>query len=107
MKDGVFRWDDRLSIHIPCLDREWDQYGYDEQSAIIAGWERTRGSIPDRIKQFEHRIKELLARLGEEDSFERSCRINDEISDYASRINDLQIWYRMDQDIDADSRRHL
>lgn len=54
--------------------------------------------------EFERIINHKQNELYEEDDFEESCRINAEIAEYASRINDLHIWYRTNQELD--SRRH-
>ncbi|OQP01541.1 hypothetical protein B1689_04345, partial [Geobacillus sp. 44C] len=37
--------------------------------------------------------------LSDENDFERSCRLNSEIAELASIINDLWIWYRMNQTV--------
>ncbi|MDQ6421850.1 hypothetical protein RB620_20690 [Paenibacillus sp. LHD-117] len=100
----IFQWNDRLRLHIPALTKDWERYSLDDRVAIIARWELIRGSIPDRVKEFEAAINRIQAELNEEDSFERSCALTYEIADFASRINDLQIWYRRDQDVE--SRRH-
>lgn len=100
----MFRWNDRLRIHIPALTQDWEHYSLEERTAIIARWEPIRGSIPERIKEFEVIINEIQSELDEEDSFELCCELTYEFADFASRINDLQIWYRNDQDVE--SRRH-
>ncbi|WP_424766768.1 hypothetical protein [Paenibacillus sp. sgz302251] len=103
---GVYRfeWNERLRIRIPVLESEWEQYELSEQLAIVEQWELVRGSIPDHVMEFEQLINVKQAQLFEEDSFEQSCILNYEIADYASRINDLLIWYRIDQQVE--SRRH-
>ncbi|MFX3633809.1 MAG: hypothetical protein ACE3L7_25995 [Candidatus Pristimantibacillus sp.] len=99
-----FQWNERLQISLPIMEVEWEQYDDAEQSDIVERWELIRGSIPDRVMEFEWIINMRQDQLFEEDSFEESCRINSEIADYASRINDLHIWYRMNQELE--SRRH-
>ncbi|WP_139994227.1 MULTISPECIES: hypothetical protein [Paenibacillus] len=99
-----FDWNERLRIRIPVLEMEWEQYKAVDQLAIIEQWELIRGTIPDRVMEFERDIHVKQAQLFEEDSFEQSCILNYEIADYASRINDLHIWYRIDQQLE--SRRH-
>lgn len=103
---GVYRfdWNERLRIRLPVLETEWEQYEPAEQRDIVAQWELIRGTIPDRIMEFERHINAMQERLYEEESFEISCILNYEIADYASRINDLHIWYRIDQQVE--SRRH-
>lgn len=92
--EPFFRYDERLGIPLPRLAKEWEDYSQDEQFAVLREWEEIRGRIPDRILAFERRITELQDRLGREDSFEESCRLNGAISELASRINDLNIWFR-------------
>lgn len=99
-----FDWDERLRIRIPVLEAEWEQYEASEQLAIVEQWEIIRGTISDRVMEFEQLINVKQAQLFEEESFEQSCILNYDIADYASRINDLHIWYRIDQELE--SRRH-
>jgi hypothetical protein len=89
-----FTYDPRLHIHLPHLLEEWPAYPSRIQEAILLEWEKLRGTIPDRISEIEEDIEELQASLGQEENFEESCRLNSEISEMASRINDLWIWYR-------------
>ncbi|MDQ8736252.1 hypothetical protein [Paenibacillus sp. LHD-38] len=99
-----FDWNERLRIRIPVLEMEWEQYAANVQLAIVEQWEIIRGTIPDRVMEFEQLINKKQAELFEEECFEQSCILNYEIADYASRINDLHIWYRIDQQLE--SRRH-
>ncbi|MEV5028707.1 hypothetical protein [Paenibacillus sp. LPE1-1-1.1] len=99
-----FDWNERLRIHIPVLDMEWEHYAANVQLEIVERWEWIRGTIPDRVMEFEQIINKKQAELFEEESFEQSCILNYEIADYASRINDLHIWSRIDQQLE--SRRH-
>ncbi|MFF2481559.1 hypothetical protein [Paenibacillus sp. NPDC058071] len=104
MGDYRFQWNERLRIALPVLEGEWESYGTREQSEMVERWELIRGAIPDRIMEFERIINVKQAELFEEENFAESCRINAEIAEYASRINDLHIWYRVNQQLD--SRRH-
>lgn len=89
-----FTFDPRLKIDVPCLSEEWSAYDPQTQEAILLEWERIRGAIPERIGEIEKEIEELQSSLGQEEDFEESCRLNSEISERASQINDLWIWYR-------------
>ncbi|GAA0333102.1 hypothetical protein GCM10008967_24780 [Bacillus carboniphilus] len=89
-----FKFDKRLGIDIPHLDKNWHQYAPHIQEDIIMHWEQTKGKIPDRIKSLEVCIDEKQNQLSEEDDFMKSCLLNEEISELASIINDLWIWYR-------------
>ncbi|MFB9326019.1 hypothetical protein ACFFSY_08855 [Paenibacillus aurantiacus] len=100
----VFVFNERLGIALPTLTREWDGYSEAERTAIVEQWETIRGRIPDLVVRFEVLINEKQALLCEEDDFERSCLLNSDIAELASRINDLHIWYRIDQEIEP--RRH-
>ena len=68
------------------------------QHAILLKWEQVRGKIPDRIKELEHYINTKQHYLNNED-FEVSCKLNSEIADLASIINDLWLWYRLTQNV--------
>ena len=104
MGDSWFVYDERLGIEVPELTQEWESYPVEVRSAILDKWETIRGRIPDRIRELEQRIRELQRQLDEEEDFEASCRLNADIAEQASRINDLNIWYRINQTIDP--RRH-
>ncbi|WP_044339421.1 hypothetical protein [Rossellomorea aquimaris] len=94
MKNEFFSYNSRLGIYLPRFLKEWHSYSSEEQELILLEWERVRGMIPDRIQEIEVEIERLQAELAQEDNFERSCMINGEISERASEINDLWIWYR-------------
>ncbi|QAY68419.1 hypothetical protein ET464_08330 [Paenibacillus protaetiae] len=100
-----FKRDDRLGLLLPAVDGLWHELEPDEQAAIVARWEWIRGSIPDLVKQLETVINRKQDQLNQEDNFEVSCRLNTEIAEYASRINDLLIWYRADQEVDSRPHR--
>lgn len=103
--EEFFQMDNRLGILLPFLDKEWNEYSLDEQEGIVAEWEIIRGHIPDRIKELEVSINSRQAQLNVEENFELSCQLNSEISDLASIINDLWIWYRTNQNI-IDEKMH-
>ncbi|MED4224155.1 ABC transporter C-terminal domain-containing protein [Neobacillus cucumis] len=94
-----FTFDERLGIHVPDLMLEWDKYCKDTQQFILLNWERVRGTIPDRIAELEQEINHKQAKLSDESDFPRSCKLNTEIADLASIINDLWLYYRADQTI--------
>ncbi|MCR8843404.1 hypothetical protein NQ117_06890 [Paenibacillus sp. SC116] len=101
MKRFRFDWDERLQIHTPVLLCEWEHLSAQEQYKLLMQWEIIRGRIPDRIFALERVIMVKQQALYEEDCFEASCRLNSEIAELASAINDLHIWYRTQQDADA------
>lgn len=94
-----FMLDDRLGIPLPNLTKTWEDYSIREQQDIIVSWESIRGRIPDRIAELETMINSKLHELGEENNFDRSCTLNSEISELASIINELWLWYRMNQNV--------
>ncbi|MCM3747132.1 hypothetical protein M3223_07155 [Paenibacillus pasadenensis] len=104
MRDRYFHTDVRLGIPLPVFDREWEQYDVAEQMGIVEQWELIRGRIPDVIFALEREIVRTQHQLDNEDDFEASCRLNSDIAELASRINDLHIWYRVNQEIEQ--RRH-
>ncbi len=108
MSHSCFIYDERLDIHIPLLDRPFEDYHLDERLAMIEKWEDTRGRIPTKVKMLEREIEGKLQEMNEESDFELSCELNGEIAELASRINDLHIWYRTNQDEHSLSvKRHL
>ncbi|MEX2415627.1 MAG: hypothetical protein WD424_05740 [Paenibacillaceae bacterium] len=100
MQPYTFKYDERLDIELPQLHMEWSEYSMDEREAIVTQWEHIRGTIPERIKQFEQMINIKQDQLNREFHFPTSCTINWEIAELASRINDLHLWFRMNQEID-------
>ncbi|MCC3376381.1 hypothetical protein [Cohnella sp. REN36] len=100
-----FVHDDRLGIDLPKLERPWELIAPELQAAIIAHWEVVRGQIPDRIFRLEASIRAKQGELDAEEDFRTACRLNGEIAELASRINDLQIWYRIQQDME-ETKRH-
>jgi gas vesicle protein len=94
-----FVYNRRLGIQLPRLAHDWEDYHNEAQEEILMKWETIRGRIPDRMKEIEEEINRKQAELYEEENFERSCRLNSEIADLASTINDLWIWYRTNQKI--------
>jgi hypothetical protein len=94
-----FYFDERLGIPVPDLRVEWDEYSKEVQQYILLHWEQIRGSIPDRIAELEQEINRKQDKLSDENDFPRSCRLNTEIADLASIINDLWLWYRADQTV--------
>lgn len=101
----AFKWDERLGISLPVLQLEWEQYDVREREHILLKWEVIRGRIPNRIYELEQTINRKQASMFDESDFEVSCQINSEIAELASQINDLHIWYRINQDVR--SRRHM
>jgi len=104
--DRQFAYSERHGISLPNLELGWDELTLECRSAILSRWETIRGSIPDRIIRLEEAVREKLRQLSEEEDFARSCRINGEIAELASRINDLNIWFRVQQGLESETKRH-
>ncbi len=100
-----FTYDPRLKIRIPQLTKSWKVYSLHTQNRVLTEWETIRGHIPDRISELEIEINKKQEELNHEENFERSCELNNEISELASIINDLWIWFRTTQQIST-SRIH-
>jgi hypothetical protein len=96
----IFIMDERLGIALPALEKDWEQFTTREQEFILAEWEIIRGRIPDRVKELENEINMKQEQLNREENFARSCELNSQISELASTINDLHLWYRAQQDMD-------
>lgn len=98
---AIFRMDERLGIELPCLEKDWTDYTEKERSDILLYWEQIRGTIPEQIKRLEKKIVRKQVQLDEEENFETSCRLNSDIAELASTINDLHIWFRINQEIES------
>lgn len=99
--DTLFLMNERLGIPLPNFSVPWERLDDQEQAAIISTWESIRGRIPDRVMALEKIIICKQNELYEEEDFEASCCLNSEIAELASQINDLNIWYRTQQDVDV------
>lgn len=99
MEETLFKFDKRLGIPIPNLQYHWEDYETNMQQHILMKWESIRGMIPDRIKYLETMINEKQEKLNNEEDFEECCRLNEQIGEIASVINDLWILYRIDQQV--------
>lgn len=94
-----FKHDQRLGIELPVLHREWEELSKEQRSQFLHRWEQIRGRIPDRIKALESVIIEKLNRLNEETDFAVCCVLNFNISELASIITDLHLWFRVNQEV--------
>jgi hypothetical protein len=91
-----FRFDPRLGIDVPSHDLEFEHLSPSEQETVLLHWEGVRAHIPDRILEYEHHIEDLLAKVHQEEDWDTIAALFVEISDYASRINELNTWRRID-----------
>lgn len=103
MTANHFTYDTRLGIHLPDLKQEWEELSLEEQHEIIAEWERIKAKIPDRIIELECEINQRQDRVSKEDDWDTVCRLYKEIYTIASMINDLNVWARLDQELDPSS----
>jgi hypothetical protein len=102
--EEYFHYNDRLGIQIPVINN-WESLSDEVQQSILLYWEKSRGSIPDRIIDLEKQINCKQEKLEKENNFELSCQLNNEIAELASIINDLWLWFRTHQDLTE--KRHL
>jgi hypothetical protein len=98
--------DKRVGIPLPVFEKEWEDFSREERSVILLRWEEIRGTIPDRIKKLEQIIIMKQNQLNVEDNFQTSCRLNSEIAELAGTINELHLWFRVNQDITASAAHH-
>jgi hypothetical protein len=96
-----FHYNERLGIELPVMALEWEDYSKQERSDLLLQWEQIRGTIPDRIQKLEAVIIIKQNQLDKEDDFPASCRLNSEIAELASTINDLHLWFRVNQEVDT------
>ena len=99
MNNYYFLLNERLGIKLPILTMSWEQYDETSQQSILAEWENIRGTIPDRIRELEVDINHKQEQLNNEDEFTLSCKLNYEIAELASIINDLWLWYRTQEQV--------
>lgn len=102
MKQYEFKYNERLGIHIPLIYTDWNNISSTEQQQILYRWEQVRSQIPDQIKMFEDEINRRERQLQIEDDFEVFCRLSSEIADYASRVIDLNLWFRTHEEVTSD-----
>lgn len=89
----------RLGIPLPDLKQDWEQFTASEQSEILLYWETVRGKIPDRIFELERDIISLQRQSDTEENFETVCALTWQISEKASQIHDLNLYFRLNQDV--------
>lgn len=94
-----FEYDQRLGISLPDLKKSWKDYNQATQEEILSLWEEIRGNIPERIYELEQEINQKQALLNNEENFELACDLNTRISQLASTINDLWLWFRAHNEI--------
>lgn len=105
MVEEHFKYDSRLQIEIPELNKPWGVLGLKERQMILLAWESIRGSIPDRIYELERKLEAKYKEMSEEECFSKTCSLNDHIAELASVIHDLQIWYRVNQDVYTEQKQ--
>lgn len=93
-----FQLNERLGLEVPMLSREWTEYSEADRQTILERWETSRGRIPALISAFEEAIHARQEKLYEEEDWEATLALMNEVSDYASRINDLNILFRTQPD---------
>ncbi|WP_211318536.1 hypothetical protein [Falsibacillus pallidus] len=88
-------FDKRLGISVPdeCVD--FGSLSAKEMEHFWLKWEKIRGTIPDRIQEFDRMMEELQTELSLEEDFGKSCRLNAKIAELASIVNDLWLLYRI------------
>jgi hypothetical protein len=92
--------DTRLGIPVVRIsEKEWDDLSFENKQQLLYEWELIRAKIPGRIHEVEAMIIVRQDALSLEDNFETACRLNREIYELASIINDLHLWYRANQEI--------
>ncbi|MNI05098.1 hypothetical protein D3C73_580420 [compost metagenome] len=98
---NFFQYDERLGIELPVLEHEWESYSPEERSELLLAWEQIRGTIPDRIYKLEAVIIRKQNQLNHEDDFPVSCQLNSEIAELAGTINELNLWFRVNQELEV------
>ncbi|TLS39113.1 hypothetical protein [Pseudalkalibacillus caeni] len=102
-----FVYNPKLGIKVPVLHGKWNEIPSEQKEKILFEWEKIRGEIPDRIAEIEKVINTKQSMLGEEENFSHSCRLNEEIAELASAINDLWLLYRSEPIITKEKQAGL
>ncbi|MFC4767608.1 hypothetical protein [Effusibacillus consociatus] len=97
-----FDYDERLGIRLPYLEVEWEELSDQERHDMIMEWEKIKARIPDRIMEIEREINNRQLQASQAEDWDKICKLYEEIYTYASVINDLHIWMRVNQDFDAE-----
>ncbi|MCL6549301.1 MAG: hypothetical protein K6T30_10395 [Alicyclobacillus sp.] len=92
----MFRYDPRLGIELPDFPVPFEEMSEEQQEDILVQWESIRARIPEQILKFERVIEELLETIHHEEDWDVIAAHFADISDYASRINELNTWRRVD-----------
>ncbi|MDQ0188654.1 hypothetical protein JI721_13330 [Alicyclobacillus cycloheptanicus] len=92
-----FHFDERLGIELPDLSVPFEALPPDEQEQVLVRWEKIRARIPDQIMAFERVIQGILDQIQQEEDWDVIVNHFHQISDYASRIHELNTWQRVDQ----------
>ncbi|WP_433751293.1 hypothetical protein [Falsibacillus pallidus] len=88
-------FDKRLGISVPGEYVDFDSISEKELEDFWLKWEKIRGTIPDRIQELDRMMEKLQTELSFEEDFEESCRLNAQIAELASIVNDLWLLYRV------------
>lgn len=102
----LFMHDKRLGIPVPTFLDNLNDLSEETRNSVLYQWEVIRGTIPDRIAELEKEINVKQKQLSEETDFDTSCQLNEEISELASIINDLWIWFRKNEVSSASKPLH-
>lgn len=95
----MFRRDPRLGIDLPDFVVPFEEMSVSDQEDVLIRWETIRARIPDQIMRFEQVIGDILTAVHHEEDWDVIAAYFTEISDYASRINELNTWRRVDQSL--------
>jgi hypothetical protein len=106
VKRYEFLYNKRLGIELPVFHTPWEDLETEEQQKLLYKWEQVRAQIPDQVKYFEALIKERELKLQIEDDNETFCRLSMEIADYASRVIDLNLWFRTQEEVTSLEKVH-
>lgn len=94
-----FKFNERMGIQIPLVYVDWEELPLSDREDIITRWESIRGQIPDRILELDRLVEALQLKVNQEENWEEVCKLFHQISTIASTINELNIWYRKQQEV--------
>ncbi|QQE77397.1 hypothetical protein [Alicyclobacillus sp. SO9] len=102
-----FKKNSRLLIELPDFATPFERMSSLQQEEVLVEWARIKAQIPDKIKYFEDQIRDLLDDIHHEENWDVITNHFQQITDYASRINELNLWSRVDPDLHPNAPSHF
>jgi hypothetical protein len=94
---SYFKWNERLQVYLPHLDNhEYVSLPAEAQATILAEWQQRVAKFPDEVLRLEALIEARLTAIQDEEEWDIITEHFNHITEYASRIHELNLWQRID-----------